>query len=135
MIEALPLLVNELNAPFHEAAATGRLLMPFCMSSQRTFWPPSPLSPYYMRSEVTWRETSPLGTLVSRVIYRRCFQQEFEPFMPYAVGLVQLDAGPRLVAHLSDPDDPSSARAGDRVHIRFAPLLENGPSVALVHRS
>ena len=134
MTEALPLVVNELNAPFHEAAAIGRLLMPFCLSSQRVFWPPSPLSPYDVRGEVTWRETSPLGTMVSRVIYRRCFQQAFEPLMPYAVGLVQLDAGPRLIAHVSDPDDPSSARTGDRVQIRFAPLLENGPAVALILR-
>jgi uncharacterized protein len=135
VIEGLPLTVNELNAPFHEGAATGRLMMPFCRSSQRAFWPPSPLSPYDSRGEITWRETSPLGMLVSRVIYRRCFQNAFEPLMPYAVGLVQLDAGPRLIAHLPNPDDASSAYVGDRVRIHFGPLIENGPWVALVKKS
>jgi hypothetical protein len=132
MIEALPRIANELNAPYWKAAAQQRLVLPYCTASQRAFWPPSPISPFKADGAVEWREADTAGTLHSRVIFRRCFQKPFETLMPYSVGLVQLNAGPRLLAYLASPDEADSPRDGDRIRIGFAQILANGLWVAVV---
>src|SRR5262245_16437422 len=118
-MESVAPLINDLNAPFWDAAEAGRLLLPFCVTTQRAFWPPSPLSPLATNGLVQWRPVEPTGTLRACVVYRRSFYKSFDSLMPYAVGLMELDAGPRLQAHISDPDSGKAPRNGDRVAIRF----------------
>ncbi|MDB5582965.1 MAG: hypothetical protein JWR80_8141 [Bradyrhizobium sp.] len=129
MAEAIFPIVNALNAPFWEAAAEGQLQLPFCLVSDRFFWPPNHFSPFSGTDAIAWRKAGSGATLLSRVVFRRCFQAPFAPLMPYAVGLLQLDAGPRILAYLADPDAPGSAQAGARMHIEFAQLLPEGPAV------
>ncbi len=133
MQEPIAPIVNALNAPFWTAAAEGRLLLPNCVSSGRAFWPPSPLSPFVDRAGVEWRPVSGKGTLIALAVYRRSFQKAFAPLTPYAVGLVELDSGPRLQAHLADPDAADAARPGERVALRFRKLFETGPPVPTIH--
>ena len=109
-------------------------MLPVCVVSGQAFWPPSPMSPFITSGAVEWREVSPFGTLVGLVVYRRLFQRALESLTPYGVGLVALDAGPRLMAHLPAPDDPQAARSADRVRVAFAPLLEGGPAVPTLVR-
>ena len=68
------------------------------------------------------------------VVYRRVFQKAFEPLIPYGVGLIELDAGPRLLGHVPNPDDPAAARAGERAVLRFTRLIERGPAVPTLFR-
>ena len=133
-MDALAPIVNSLNAPFWEGARSGALMLPFCVATGRAFWPPSPWSPFHANGAVAWRRVEPVGTLVSRVVYRRSFHPALAPLMPYAIALVTLDAGARLQAHLARPDDPESPRAGERVALRFLPLIEGGPAVPTVEK-
>jgi hypothetical protein len=127
MTEPVSPIVNSLNAPFWQGASEGRLVMPICVASERAFWPPSSLSPFVSGGKVTWREVAPLGTLRAMAIYRRGFQKAFSAQLPYAVGLVELDAGPRLHVHLFGA--ASAPAAGARVKISFEILVEGGPRV------
>jgi uncharacterized protein len=130
-MEGIPApIVNTLSAPHWQAAAEGRLLLPFCTATGRFFWPPSPISPY-TAGPVAWREAEPVGMLVAKVIYERLFQQAFAGAMPYGVGLVALDVGPRLNAHMAEP---SLFTPGERVRVGFAALVADGPKVPVLER-
>jgi uncharacterized protein len=118
--------INTLNAPFWEAARAGRLVLPFCTTTGRAFWPPSPSSPYATGGAVEWRDAEPRGRLCTGVVYRRSFHKAFEALMPYAIGLVELDAGPRLQAHIPNPDSASAPRTGERVALRFTRPFADG---------
>lgn len=119
---ALPV-INDLSRPFWEAAADGRLQLPWCTATGRPFWPPAPTSPFAAGGAVEWREIAPEGVLLSRVTYRRAFQKAFAGRLPYAVGLVEIAPDVRLQAHLSDPDGPETPQAGDRVLLGFEVLV------------
>lgn len=121
--------VNTLNAPFWEAAADGRLVLPHCRTTGQAFWPPSPASPFITGGAVVWREVEPTGTLRAVAVYRRSFQKAFAGLMPYSVGLIELDAGPRLQIHIRASDDPGVPKSGDRVRIVFARIVDGGPFV------
>jgi uncharacterized OB-fold protein len=61
-----------------------------------------------------WREISGRGELWSYAVYHRAFHPGFADDLPYAVGAVQLDDGPRVVARLDAPLDRITV--GARVH-------------------
>jgi len=126
---AIEPIINGLNAPFWEAAERGELLLQWCEDTRRFFWPPGPVSPYSIKSPVTWKPAPATGTLRATVIYRRSYLKELEPIMPYAVGVVELDAGPRIQVHVRDLD--LAGQTGQRVVIRFESLLPGGRPVPM----
>jgi uncharacterized OB-fold protein len=130
MGERIDPVVNDLSRPFWDAAAAGRLVLPHCRRTGRAFWPPSPSSPYG-GGEVEWREVAPRGRLAASVVYRRLFQKPLAPCLPYGIGLVELDCGVRLQAHVARPDEADAPRAGDQVALYFATLP--GGSVPVLH--
>lgn len=129
MTETVDPVRNDLWAPFWRGAEAGRLMLPWCEATGQAFWPPSAVSPFADGGAVTWREAAATGTLEARVTYRRGFQAAFKPLLPYGVGLVTLDAGPRLQAHIAEPDAEGSPQPGARVRIGFARLVEGGGPV------
>jgi hypothetical protein len=131
MTEPVTPIVNELNAPFWQAAEEGRLVLPVCVSSGRCFWPPSPVSPFVTGGGTAWRDSKGEGLLRGAVVYRRVFQKAFEGVVPYGVGLVELDEGPRLQAHIADPDS-TRYLPGDRVAIAFEAIVAGAPKVPTV---
>jgi len=134
MSETLLAIINNLNAPFWSAGNEDRLVLPFCVASGRPFWPPSPISPFITAGPVEWRPVEPTGTVLSVVVYRRAFQKKFEPLTPYGAGLIELDAGPRLMAYVPDIDRPLAVRADDRAGLHFARVLRGGPVVPILLR-
>jgi len=135
MGEPVAPILNELNAPFWAAAEEGRLLLPQCLTTGRAFWPPSPVSPFVSGGPTGWSPARGEGVLRALAVYRRGFQKAFEPLLPYGVGLVELDEGPRLQAFLPTPDGADAPRPGDRVRLTFARLLPNGPKVPTLGES
>ncbi len=129
MSEPIVPLINALNRPFWEAAQQGRLVLPW--RDGGFAWPPAPTR---QDGGADWREAPATGVLTARAIYRRAFQRAFATAMPYGVGEITLDAGPRLRGHLSAPDDALAVRPGDRVRLVFRPIVEGGPLVPQVVR-
>ncbi|MFI5382351.1 MAG: Zn-ribbon domain-containing OB-fold protein, partial [Tepidisphaerales bacterium] len=97
---------------------------PWCMKTQQFFWPPGPVSPFDLATAITWRNARRSGTLVGAITYRRSFLPQLEKLMPYAIGFVALDDGPRLQVHLRNIALASPDRTDERVEIFFEPLLE-----------
>lgn len=127
-------LINALNRPHWQAAEAGRLALPHCERTGRAFWPPSPLSPFDGSAGVVWREVEPLGVIVAEVAYRRSYSEAFEKSMPYAIGLVELDAGPRWHVFLGGADAPLRPRPGCRVRIAFERMPAGQSVIAVAHR-
>ncbi|WP_313807460.1 zinc ribbon domain-containing protein [Sphingobium sp.] len=127
MAESIDPVVNALNRPFWDGADEGRLVLPHCVGSGRTFWPPSPASPF-TGGAVDWRAVEPLGRVVTVVTYQRAFQQAFARLIPYAVAQVDV-AGVRLQVHV--PAGVAVA-AGDEVEIGFRRLSEDGRAMPVI---
>jgi uncharacterized OB-fold protein len=124
-------IINELNAPFWDAARAGELKLPHCAATNRAFWPPSPISPYSENAAVEWRSVDPRGVVRALCVYRRVFLKAFEPLAPFAIALVELGGGARLQAHLSDP---GALQVGDRVKLEFRVLVEGGAPALTAER-
>src|SRR5471032_2045156 len=105
MSEHLDPEINELNLPFWDAASKGQLVLPYCAATGRHFWPPCPASPFVTGGMVEWRPVDTIGILRAVVTYRRVFQKVLSDLIPYRIGLVELEGGVRLQAHLSGVAD------------------------------
>jgi hypothetical protein len=132
MTTGLDAVRNRLWAPFHDGAAAGRLMLPYCVATDRPFWPPSPTSPFAGGGEVFWREHTAEGRLMARVTYRRSFLKAFDPRLPYGVGQVEVAPDVRLQAHMIEPDNAASPQAGDIVALTFRPLIAGGAPVLVI---
>jgi uncharacterized OB-fold protein len=132
MGEPIAPIINDLNAPFWEAAEQGRLVLPRCLTTGRAFWPPSPNSPFVSAGATDWSAARSEGVLRAVTIYRRVFQKAFQSLLPYGVGLVELDEGPRLQAFISAPDSPVAPKPGDRVRLVFGKALPDGPNIPMI---
>jgi len=89
--------------PFWEGLADGRFLAHDCADCGRTFFPPAPVCPGCGGRDVDWTEVEARGDLHSFT------RQHVTPpgfDAPLVVGLVDLAAGPRLLA-------PVDAEYGD----------------------
>ncbi len=70
----------------------------------------------------------------ARVVYRRSFVPAFEVLVPYGIALIELDAGPRMLAHIARPDEADAPRQGDRVRLTFEALVDLQLPVLTAHR-
>jgi uncharacterized OB-fold protein len=121
-LKPLPIITPE-NAPFWAGCRNGQLLLQRCTSCAAWRYPPAPACPHCGSLEATWTPTSHTGHVHSLVIYHRPFHPEFAEEIPYAVALVELDEGVRMVLRVVDcPLD--ALRIETEGKIRFLPLTE-----------
>ena len=132
LIAAIEPIINDQNALFWEGAANDRLVLPWCCSSEQFFWPPGPVSPFDLKASVVWKEAPRKGTLVAAVIYRRSYLKEFETIMPYAIGVLALDCGPRIQVHLRELELAQQTRP--RSALYFDSLLPGGRPIPMARR-
>jgi uncharacterized OB-fold protein len=90
---------------FYDALQEGRLELSFCDVCQRCDLPGTQTCPVCLSHDLRWTAASGTGTVYSFVVFRRALHPDFE--VPYAVCVVELDEGPRLVAWLEgvEPED------------------------------
>ena len=88
------------SLPFWEAAKEKRLLLPCCKACERFWFPPSSRCPHCLSSDFEWREAKGTGRIYSFVVFHRVYHPAFEGDVPYAVAIVELDEGPRLLTNI-----------------------------------
>lgn len=126
--------VTPLTSPFWLAAANGRLTAQECLSCGHLRYPIAHVCPNCLNDACSWRELSGSGTVFSRVVYHRAFNESFRDQVPYIVAIVQLDEGPRMLSNIVGPDR-ALVRIGSRVRVTFdrvgddvaVPLFELAP--------
>lgn len=82
------------------AAAEGRFGLPTCLDCGALHYPPRDACPHCLSSRIGMRECSALGTLAATTTVQISNNVYFRERSPWRVGLVTLDAGPGVVAHV-----------------------------------
>lgn len=96
---------------WRNALAQGRLLIQRAAGSGATFFPPRLIEPGTGEPDIEWIEASGFGT-----VYSVTSIHPKPPAEPYAVVLVDLDEGPRLMSRV---DGPGDVAIGQRVRARI----------------
>lgn len=85
--------------PYWDAAAAGRLKIQRCTDCGRPFFYPRPSCPFCASDALEWFTASGRATLYSYTINHRP-APGFERDAPYAIAVVQLEEGPRMMANI-----------------------------------
>lgn len=92
---------NDVSAPFWQGLRERRLMLQFDAASGRAQFYPRPQS-LYSEAGVQWREASGLGTIAALTL-SRVGPPALANDVPYALALVKLAEGPRLLARILAP--------------------------------
>lgn len=111
------------GAKFWTAAAEGVLLVPHCNACARAFWHPRPRCPNCGSDQVDWIRGSGRGAVHTFTVVRQSGDPYFKTRVPYAVAMIELDEGPRMMSNVVDcPLD--ALKIGMRVEVLFEPAGE-----------
>lgn len=104
------------------AAARGCFELQRCEDCAAVVYPPREACPRCASTRLRWREQGGVGTLLGCTTLHHSNDLFFRERLPWRLGLVQLDTGPTVVAHLHG--DVRAARPGEsaprvRVHARL----------------
>ena len=98
--------------PFWDGCAAGELRIQRCADCGRPYFYPRPVCPACGSRDVEWFTASGRATLYSYVINHRP-APGFEDDAPYAIAVVELDEGPRMMTSIVGlPATPGGAAAG-----------------------
>lgn len=107
------------TAAYWEAAAKHELKLPYCLTCNRYFFYPRSTCRYCHSADVTWREASGNGTLVSYVINHMPFP-EFQTSEPQVIAIVGLDEGVNLLSQIiTDTPTPEALELGAPLEVVF----------------
>ena len=92
--------VAPLNAPFWNAARSGRLKVQRCDACEALRFPPLPVCDLCGSNSATWVAMSGRGTVWSKCTFHRSYFAGFAAEIPYGVVLVELEEGPMLYSNI-----------------------------------
>ncbi len=84
---------------FWDGCREGKLLLQRCNQTGKAYFPPRPFSPYTGSRDVSVFEASGRARLYSYVINHRP-APGFEDEAPYAIAVVELEEGPRMMTNI-----------------------------------
>src|SRR4051812_15836742 len=103
--------------PFWDGCAAGELRMQRCRACDELYFPPRPACPRCLSDAVTWETLSGRGTLHTYLINHRA-APGFEP--PYAIAVVQLAEGPRMMSNIVGVEQtPEALELDMELQVRF----------------
>ena len=91
---------SHVTAGFWAATAREELAIQRCKACGRFQHPPRAVCTACGAADLAFARVSGGGTLYSYTVVERAFLPELRPLVPYAIGLVDLPEGPRLMAGL-----------------------------------
>ena len=110
--------------PFWEGCKQGKLTLPRCRDCNQLHYYPRAVCPFCWSRNLIWEDLSGKGKLYSYVISHRPapgFQEE----TPYAIAVVELDEGPRMMTNLTGVDQTPEALVLDMpMEITFEEVTE-----------
>ena len=109
---------------FWDGTQAGELRLQRCDACANVYFPPRPFCPSCASRKVSVFKASGKGTLYSYVINHRPAAPGFTP--PYAIAVVELDEGPRMMTNLVDMDF-KDVKIGMSVKLKFIQTEGDGP--------
>jgi uncharacterized OB-fold protein len=107
------------DAPFWEAAADDRLVLPRCLGCGTFIWYPRAFCPECHTSAIEWVPATGRGTIYSFTVTHRGAGQ-WAGRAPYVIAYVELEEGPRVLTNIVGVD-PDAVRIGEAVTAVFEP--------------
>jgi uncharacterized protein len=105
--------------PFWDGCARGELLLQRCRSCGKPYFYPRPICPECGSTDVEWFQASGRATLYSYVINHRP-ARGFEDDGPYAIAVVQLAEGPRMMTNITGiPNTPGDLVLDMELQVTF----------------
>jgi uncharacterized OB-fold protein len=86
---------------YWQRAAEGQLVVQRCVDCEQYQFYPRALCAR-CTGETEWVDASGRGTLYTYTIIRQNRSEAFAPLLPYAVGMVELDEGVRMMSNIVD---------------------------------
>lgn len=117
---ALPVPVpTPLTLPYWEGCSHGELRLQHCADCVAPFFPPQVRCPRCLGADLRWAPVSGRATLYSYMIQHRP-APGFEDRGPYAVAVVELEEGPRMMTNIIDiPNTPEDLVLDMALQVRF----------------
>ena len=96
-----------LTEPFWEATREGRLLVQWCLDCDEPVFYPREFCPGCLGTNLEWRDASGAGTVYAVTVEHRPQNPGMAAMAPYAVALIDLDEGIRMLSNVvgCPPDD------------------------------
>ncbi len=91
---------SEDSQPFWAAAKKHELSLQRCGTCGSFRFPPAPVCPECTALGGEWTKLKGRGKIFSFVVFHRAFHKSFQKDVPYAVALVELEEGPRLITNI-----------------------------------
>ena len=108
--------------PYWDGCAAGELRLQRCADCSAAFFYPRPVCPACGSARVEWFTASGRATLYSYVINHRP-APGFENDGPYAIAVVQLEEGPRMMTNITGcPQTPEALQLDMPVEVAFEKL-------------
>ena len=85
--------------PFWDGTRDGRLMIMHCNACVRDYFYPRPYCPFCFSTDTSWKQASGKAKLHTYMIIHRG-APGFESEVPYVVGVVELDEGPRMMTNI-----------------------------------
>lgn len=92
---------NPTTKPYFDAASRRELVLPHCPRDGFFFYPRT-RCPHCLGDDWEWQRASGLGKLHSFTIDRIGHDPALAHKAPFAIGIVELDEGPRMTANIVD---------------------------------
>jgi hypothetical protein len=106
------------SVPYWRAAAERRFELPHCNACSKYYFPPARSCPHCLSADVGFAPASGRGKVFSFVVFDRVYHPAFEAETPYAVALIELEEGPRMISNVIGVD-PEKLRCEAPVTVVF----------------
>lgn len=119
----LPVVDSE-SEPFWKAAREGRFLIMHCRACDRPYFYPRRYCPRCWSDDTEWRESSGRGTVYSYSVIHQNPAPPFRDWAPYAVVLVDLEEGVRVMGNWDRALDFDALAVGLPVQVTFEEITD-----------
>ncbi len=103
VLRPLPL-PTDITAPYWQAAKEGALSIQQCQECQIWQFFPRAFCAHCSSENLVWKKTSGLGKVYTFTINRRAPNPFMKARLPYAVAIIELDEGTRMMANIVNSD-------------------------------
>ncbi|MDQ6698273.1 MAG: OB-fold domain-containing protein [Actinomycetota bacterium] len=114
---------SEAGRPFWAATRERRLVLQWCRSCALPIHYPRDACPRCLDDDLEFRPSSGVGTVYAVSVMPKPANPSMSGREPYAVALVDLDEGVRLMSNIVGVD-PQAVRVGTPVRVRWEPLSD-----------
>ena len=114
---------SEDSRPYWEATRNHELKLQQCRVCKAFRFPPAEVCPECTSDAYDWNPVSGKGRVFSFVIYHRAYHPGFQDEIPYVVGVIELDEGPRMLSNVVGCK-PEEVRCDMPVEVAFEDITD-----------